>query len=63
MTIDRESAQKAYSDIQDISGEGFANAFANAMARKLGMEGPPLPTDDRVCSKFERFFDNIIQIS
>lgn len=61
--IANDSAVKALAALDDISGEGLANALANVLSRKLGQTAPPLPSDDHVCSKFERFFDILFEVA
>lgn len=64
--IDFESASKALSALDEISGDALANALATVLARKLGMSKslPPLPdeNDERIPAKFERFFDTIFDV-
>lgn len=61
--IDNDSAVKALAALGDITGEGLANALSNVLARKLGQFPTAVPTDDHVCSKFERFFDILFEVA
>lgn len=61
--IDNESAVKLLAAINEVSGEVIANALATAISRKLGHVTPPLPEDESLPAKFERFFDIIVDVA
>lgn len=61
--IDNESGQKILAAIEEMNDQAIVQSFKSAITRKLGKAAEPLPQDDSLQSKMERFFDNIFDIA
>ena len=61
--IDHESATKALAALSEIDPRALSQALSNALSRKIGSNDSPVPTDESLPSKFERFFDTIFNVA
>jgi len=60
--IDNESGVKVLAALDQMDDAEIVECLRNALKRKLEHDVGPVPEDDSLPSRMERFFDNIVDI-